>query len=34
VLRGVNLGLAIVAGLVGALIGIWWYRTRHPEERP
>ena len=33
-LRGVNLGLAVAGGLVGALIGIWWYRTRHPEERP
>ncbi|MGB1841681.1 MAG: DedA family protein [Longimicrobiales bacterium] len=31
-LAGLNRGLALAAALVGLLIGLWWYRTRHPVE--
>ena len=29
-LAGINGGLALAAVLVTLLIGLWWYRTRHP----
>jgi membrane protein DedA with SNARE-associated domain len=32
VLDRMNRSLAIVGVLVGALVGLWWYRTRHPHE--
>ena len=32
VLDRVNRSLAIVGILVGLLVGLWWYRTRHPNE--
>lgn len=31
-LSGINRGLAYAAGLVGALIALWWYRTRRPGD--
>jgi membrane protein DedA with SNARE-associated domain len=31
-LSGLNRGLALAAALVGLLIGLWWFRTRHPGE--
>lgn len=30
----VNLGLLIVSVAVFAAAGVWWWRTRHPPERP
>ena len=31
-LSGLNRSLALAAGVVGLLIGLWWYRTRAPGE--